>query len=75
MIFSNLMRYSTASTADAVYIIGGQHTEDIIAEFKDNNWRQLGNLRRGRYNHNSLAIDNQIISVGGYCENWPTDRL
>ena len=69
------MGYSTASTADAVYIIGGDHTEDVIAEFKNNNWRKLGNLQRGRDTHSSLAINDQIIIVGGYCENWPNDRL
>ena len=46
--FSSISRYSTASTLNAAYIIGGQYTNDIIAEFKDNKWRQLGNLVKGK---------------------------
>lgn len=46
-VFSSIYRYSTASTSDAAYIIGGRYTGDVIAEFKNNQWRQLGKLVKG----------------------------
>ena len=57
--------YSTASTTDAAYIIGGYETRSIVAEFKDNRWRQLDNLNKGRDLHGSLSIGDQTIIIGG----------
>ena len=42
--FSRISEYSTTHTSDAVYIIGGKYTMEIVAEFKDNIWRQLPEL-------------------------------
>ena len=50
-ITTKIYRYSTASTPDAAYIIGGRYTQDIIAEFKENKWRQAGTLQQGRQQH------------------------
>ena len=69
MYFSSISRYSTASTSDAAYIIGGYSTKGIVAEFKDNQWRQLDNLNRPRMFHASLSVGDQTIIVGGYVEN------
>ena len=57
--------YSTAHTSDAVYIIGGISTKDIVAEFKDDAWRQLENLNLGRYGHGSITVAGQTMIVGG----------
>ena len=64
-----ISHYSTASTSDAAYIIGGFYTSSIVAEFKDNQWRQLDNLNRPRMFHASLSVGDQTIIVGGYVEN------
>ena len=60
--------YSTASTSDAAYIIGGYYTKRVVAEFKDNRWRQLGNLNKGRHRHGSLSVGDQTIIIGGNAE-------
>ena len=44
IIFSSISYYSTASTSEAAYIIGGDYTKNIIAEFKNGSWRQMGTL-------------------------------
>ena len=58
--------YSTASTAEAVYIIGGYFTEEVIAEFKNDAWRQLGTLTKGRFGHNSISLGDETMVIGGY---------
>ena len=63
---SSIRYYSTASTSDAAYIIGGYSTKGIVAEFKDNQWRQLDNLNKGRSFHGSLSVGDQTIIIGGY---------
>ena len=65
---SRISYYSTASTSDAAYIIGGYDTQNVIAEFKDNQWRQLDNLNKGRDYHGSLSIGDQTIIIGGVAE-------
>ena len=57
--------YSTASTAEAVYIIGGYFTEEVIAEFKNDSWRQLGTLVKGRYKHASISLGDETMVFGG----------
>ena len=49
-----------------LYVIGGAYTEDIIAEFKDGSWRQMGTLAKGRRYHGSIKLGNDIMVIGGY---------
>ena len=62
--------YSTTSTVDAAYIIGGQYSRDVfadvIAEFKNDVWRQLGNLVKGRESHASISLNGETMIIGGY---------
>ena len=64
--------YSTAQTADAAYVIGGQHTsfQNIVAQYyNDGNndiWKQLSNLNRGRYGHGSILIGDKTLIIGGW---------
>ena len=60
--------YSSASTPDAAYIIGGYYTENVVAEFKDHQWSQFGNLNKGRHYHGSLTVGDQTIIIGGWAE-------
>ena len=68
-IFSRISHYSATQTSDAVYIIGGRYTKDIVAEFKDDRWRdpwrRLNNLNQGRYAHGSITIGGQTMIIGG----------
>ena len=64
-ILSFISRYSTASTSEAAYIIGGFWTEDIIAEFRSNSWRQMGTLAKGRYGHGSITLNGETMVIGG----------
>ena len=59
--------YSTASTSDAAYFIGGYHSNEEVAEFKNDTWRQLdGTLTRARYGHASILLADETIVIGGY---------
>ena len=64
-IFSYIAYYSTASTSEAAYIIGGYYTEDIIAEFRDGSWRQMGTLAKGREGHGSITLNDETMVIGG----------
>ena len=61
-----MIAYSTASTAQAAYIIGGQNTKAIIAEFKNDVWRQFGTLAQGRWYHGSITLGDETMVLGGY---------
>ena len=57
--------YSTASTSNAAYFIGGYDSKDVIAEFKNGAWRQLATLKRGRWQHGSISLDGETMVIGG----------
>ena len=61
--------YSTTQTLDAVYIIGGRYTRNIVAEFKNDQWRRLADLNQGRYGHGSITIGGETMIIGGYFNN------
>jgi len=67
-VFRFIGYYSTASTSEAAYIIGGLYTKGIIAEFKNNFWGQLGTLAKGRYAHGSITLNDQAMVIGGNSE-------
>ena len=68
--FSRIYGYSTASTSEAAYIIGGVYTNsataNIVAEFKNDSWRQMGTLAKGRGWHGSITLENAVMVIGGY---------
>ena len=66
ILFRKIQEYSAVSTSEAAYVIGGYHTEDIIAEFKNGNWRQFGTLSKGRCVHGSIKMDDEFMVIGGY---------
>ena len=63
--FRGIYYYSTTQTLDAVYIIGGLHTKNIVAEFKNDQWRRLADLNQGRSGHGSITIGDQTMIIGG----------
>ena len=72
VILSAISAYSTASTSEAAYIIGGEYTGEIIAEFKNDTWSQFGTLAKGRGWHGSISLGNDFMVIGGYSDD---DRL
>ena len=63
--FRGISVYSTTQTLDAVYIIGGWNTKNIVAEFKNDQWRRLADLNQGRDGHGSITIGGQTMIIGG----------
>ena len=66
ILFRRIYEYSSVSTTEAAYIIGGSSTKEIIAEFKSDSWRQFGTLSKGRYYHGSIKMGNEFMVIGGY---------
>ena len=65
IILSDIFAYSTASTSDAAYIIGGHYTRNIIAQLKNDVWSQFGTLVKGRVWHESISFNNEFMVIGG----------
>ena len=63
-VFSTIAYYSAASTSEAAYIIGG-YAPQIIAEFRSNSWRQMGELVKDRYSHGSITLNGETMVIGG----------
>ena len=56
------------STDNSVIVIGGYsdgENSNIIAQFKDNGWSNVGELLQARLGHASIRINNEIYVVGG----------
>ena len=65
IIFRGIYHYSTTHTSEAVFIIGGHHTGNIVAEFRDNQWQQVATLKQGRSRHGSITFGGQTVIIGG----------
>ena len=57
--------YATTATKDAAYVIGGYLTQDIVAEYKNDQWFRAENLKRGRYDHGAITIGKETLIIGG----------
>ena len=63
--------YSTAATSDAAYVIGGYQDNNYsktIVEFKNNQWRKLGDLTQERRYHSSISVGFRTMVIGGYTD-------
>ena len=72
-VFITLFRlyaYSVISTPSSVIYIGGyqngEPASDIVAEYRNLKWSQLGNLASGRYAHRSIQMGTKIYIFGGF---------
>ena len=66
VFFDYIYEYSTASTADAAYIIGGApRYMETIARFKNYKWSNHGKLYRGRIVHGSITVGDLTFVIGG----------
>ena len=48
---------------------------DIVAEFKNNQWRRLPNLNQRRYRHVSITFGGQTMIIGGDSDIMSTSPL
>ena len=64
-ILRRISEYSSAETSSAVYIIGGIHTANIVAQYLDDQWHRLNDLNQARKGHRSIVIGNELLMIGG----------
>ena len=65
----SIYAYSTASTNDAVYVIGGVSSIDggryeevkTIAEFKEGRWTKIGEMEKPRVVHGSISFGGKTL--------------
>ena len=64
--------YATTSTNESVYILGGFTNDSsmglrtpIIAEYKDKEWNDFGNLKQSRQAHGAITSDSMTMVIGG----------
>ena len=63
--------YATASTDSAAYIIGGKHGHrrvSTIAQYKNNKWLKIGDLKEEKYCLSAIFHDGEYFIVGGYSD-------
>ena len=65
-LFSRVGGYSTVSSPEAAYIIGGFTTKNLVAEFRNDQWAQLNDLNKGRSFHGSITVGARTMIVGGF---------
>ena len=69
--------YASASTSDSVLIIGGftagsPDYTSTIAEYKDGNWKNVGNLAQARHAHGAITSGSITMVVGGEAKSGST---
>ena len=63
-----IYKYATASTDSAAYIIGGKSGDErvsAIAQFKNNQWLQIGDLKERKDFLSAIFHDGEYLIVGG----------
>ena len=64
--YSKIFYYSVASTDESAFLLGGSpSSENIIAQFKDNQWSLYGNLQKQRFAHGTIMQEDQMMVIGG----------
>ena len=79
LFYQTLLRisyYATASSKESVYIIGGNtavgsenYSTTIIAEYKNDEWYNVGNLKQSRYAHGAITSGALTMIIGGNQQN------
>ena len=71
ILFSNIYRYSTVHTSDAMFIIGGETREprtgasSTIYRFQNGKWTEFQNNNALRVWHRAITIHDQVMIIGG----------
>ena len=66
-----ISRYATAQTDESVLIIGGYTAGSpsrisAIAEYKNGNWKNIGNLAQARNGHGAITSGYVTMVAGGF---------
>ena len=80
LLFS-IAYYATTSTKESVYILGGFNNDlntsrstSIIAEYKNGQWFNVGNLSQIKYGHGAITFDHYsgaiTMVLGGSSEDY-----
>ena len=71
-LFCRIVAYATSSTDESVYIIGGWtadlstgHKTPIIAEYKNDQWYNVGSLKQSRHAHGAITSGSLTMVIGG----------
>ena len=82
----SINRYSTASSEDAVYIIGGYSSIDgkssgkpvrTIAEYKNGRWSRIGQMEKPKAGHGSISFGQKTLifdNDDAIVEIWDLER-
>ena len=69
-IYFRLYAYSVISTPISVIYFGGYQNgeapNNIVAEYRNLKWTELGTLASGRYAHRSIQMEKNIYIFGGF---------
>ena len=70
--FVSICCYATTSTDESVFIIGGWTYDSqtgrrtsIIAEYKNDQWYNAGNLNQSRHAHGGITAGSLTMIIGG----------
>ena len=63
--YFSIYAYGIASTATAVYIIGGYPDNRDISKYENHYWTTVGELTHQRKFHAAIAFKNEFFILGG----------
>ena len=72
--FCRITHYATTSTEESVYIIGGNGDSNalsVIAEYKNDEWFNIGNLQQARSSHGAITSGSWTMVIGGGSADGP----
>ena len=78
-IVFRIAKYATTSSEESVYIIGGYNGESdgvsdvssVIAEYKNDEWFNIGNLQQARSSHGAITSGSWTMVIGGGSADGP----
>ena len=65
---SFIFGYAALSVRSAVFIFGGSGDDgsvNTVAKYENNEWRNEGNLNRGREGHEAITVNGMAYIIGG----------
>ena len=79
MYYLSIKEYATVSLSDSVIVFGGYTSSvlssqsNVVAEFKNGRWDQIGELMQSRYGHSAIEYGGRNLVVGGF--DWRYDYI
>ena len=66
--FFSIAHYTSVSTLDSIFVLGGKvdwHNSAKIAQFKDQIWSYVGDLKIARQGPSAISHGSQTLIIGG----------